>query len=68
MSGYSIYTLKFYLKIGLLKEVSRSIAANFRYFDDNSLEILRKIHSLRLENKSLKEIKQILNPGLSAKA
>lgn len=67
LSGYSIYTLKFYLKIGLIKEVSRSIAANFRYFDDSSIEILQKIHSLRLENKSLKEIKQILNPCLSAK-
>lgn len=59
-SGYSIYTLKFYLKIGLIKEVSRSPETEFRYFDDATLEFLKKIHSLRLENKSLKEIKAIL--------
>ena len=59
-SGYSIYTLKFYLKLGLIKEVSRSQATNFRYFNNGTLETLKKIHSLRLQKKSLTEIKKII--------
>ena len=59
-SGYSIYTLKFYLKLRLIKEVSRSPATNFRYFNNGTLGTLKRIHSLRLEKKSLAEIKRIL--------
>ena len=60
LSGYSIYTIKYYLKLGLIKEVSRSPETNFRYFDNDTLGGLKEIHSLRLQNKSLKEIKDIL--------
>ncbi|MFA4888394.1 MAG: MerR family transcriptional regulator [Candidatus Omnitrophota bacterium] len=60
VSGYSIYTLKFYLKIGLIKEISRSLEARYRYFDDSTVELLKKIHSLRKLNKSLQEIKNEL--------
>ena len=31
-SGYSLYTIKFYLKIGLIKEVGRSFGSSYRYF------------------------------------
>lgn len=60
LSGYSIHTLKFYLKIGLFKEVSRSPETRFRYFDDSSLELLKKIRDFRKEGKSIKEIKNEL--------
>ncbi len=60
LTGYSIYTLKYYLNIGLFKEVSRSPETHFRYFDDTSVEKLRKIHALRKEGKSLKKIKNEL--------
>lgn len=60
VSGYSIYTLKFYLKIGLIKEVSRSPETRFRYFDDTTAELLRKIRVLRKEGKPLKEIRNEL--------
>ena len=60
LTGYSIYTIKYYLKIGLIKEVNRSLESHYRYFDDSTVEILKKIHSLRKENKSLKEIKHEL--------
>ncbi|MGD0335817.1 MAG: MerR family transcriptional regulator [Candidatus Omnitrophota bacterium] len=59
-TGYSIHTLKFYLKIGLIKEISRSPETRFRYFDDSTVERLNKIHTLRKEKKSLKQIKDEL--------
>ena len=60
LSGYSIYTLKYYSKLGLVKEVGRSFGTNFRYFDDSTIEILKRIRQLRREHKPLKEIKQII--------
>ena len=57
-SGYSIYTIKFYLKLGLIKETGRTPETNFRYFDDTTLENLKKIRELRLEKKSLRQIKE----------
>ncbi|MFA6349339.1 MAG: MerR family transcriptional regulator [Candidatus Omnitrophota bacterium] len=60
LSGYSIHTLKFYLKIGLLKEQSRSPETRYRYFDDSSVLFLQKIRQLRRQSKSLKEIKDEL--------
>ncbi|MDD5195109.1 MAG: MerR family transcriptional regulator [Candidatus Omnitrophica bacterium] len=58
LTGYSIYTIKYYLKIGLLKEAGRSPETNFRYFDDTSAAQLQKIRALRKEGKSIKEIKE----------
>ena len=43
LSGQTVYTLKYYLNIGLIKEVGRSPETNFRYFDDTTLERLKKI-------------------------
>jgi DNA-binding transcriptional MerR regulator len=60
LSGQTVYTLKYYLNIGLIKEVGRSPETNFRYFDDTTLERLKKIRELRRENKSIAEIKEIL--------
>lgn len=59
-SGHSIHTLKYYLKIGLFKEASRSPETRFRYFDDATVEKLKKIRSLRKEGKSIKDIKDEL--------
>jgi DNA-binding transcriptional MerR regulator len=59
-TGFSIYTLKFYLKTGLIKEVSRSPETRYRYFDETTVEKLKKIRSLRREGKSLREIKDEL--------
>ena len=59
-SGYSIHALKFYLKLGLIKEINRSPETNFRYFDNSTIETLKRIHSLRLQRKSLSEIKEVL--------
>lgn len=59
-TGYSIYTLKFYLNIGLIKEVGRSPETRFRYFDQSTISRLQQIHSLRKAGKSLRAIKDEL--------
>ncbi len=64
ISGQSIHTVKYYLKIGLLKEAGRSPETRFRYFDQSSLERLTRIRSLRKQNKSIKEIQEILGNEL----
>lgn len=56
LTGYSIHTLKYYLKIGLIKEISRSPETRFRYFDDSTVERLKKIRILRKAEKSIREI------------
>lgn len=60
LSGLSAYTIKYYLKLGLIKEISRSQETNFRYFDDSTLEKLQKIIALRREKISLAKIKEIV--------
>jgi len=61
LTGHTVHTIKYYLKLGLIKEVGRSPETNFRYFDDTVCERLKKIRALRKENKSLSEIKEILD-------
>ena len=60
LSNFSIYTIKFYLKEGLITEVGRSPETNFRYFDEATLGQLKKIREERLKGKTIKEIKLIL--------
>lgn len=60
MSGQTVYTLKYYLNIGLIKEIGRSPETSFRYFDDTTIERLKKVRELRRENRSIAEIKEIL--------
>lgn len=60
LSGYSIYTLKFYLKLGLIQEIGRSPETRFRYFDESTVERLAKIRALRKQGRSLGEIRQVL--------
>ena len=62
-SGYSIHTLKFYLKIGLIKESGRSPETRFRYFDNTTLENLSQIRTLRKQGKRLAQIQQLLQPA-----
>ena len=60
LSGLSVYTIKYYLKLGLIKEIARSQETNFRYFDDSTLEELNKIIALRRDKVSLAKIKDII--------
>ena len=61
LSGHSVYTIKFYLKLGLIKESGRSPETRFRYFDDATLAQMAQIRGWRKERKSLAEIRQLLN-------
>lgn len=60
MTGLSIDTVKFYLKIKLILEVGRSPETNFRYFDDTTIDRLNKIIELRRSRHSIKEIGELL--------
>ena len=61
LSGMSIHTIKYYLKIGLIREVGRSPETNYRYFDQTTLEDLKKICVFRRDGKSLNDIQAILS-------
>ncbi len=56
ITGLSIDTLNYYIRIGLLDEIGRSARNNYRFFDDSSVEFLEKIKKLRLERISIKEL------------
>lgn len=61
LTGLSVDTLKYYLKIGLISEVGRSPETNFRYFDDSTVERLNKIIGLRKQKYHIPKIKEVLN-------
>ena len=55
-TGFSVYTIKFYLKIGLIKEFGRGPDTRYRYFNGEAVKDLRRIRALRRRGLSLKEI------------
>jgi len=57
-SGFSTHTLKFYLRLGIVKEIGRSPETNFRYFDDSSYNQLKSIRELQKQGLTLKEIQE----------
>lgn len=63
LSGFSVHTIKYYLRCGLLKEVDRSPGTNFRYFDEGTLDRLRKIRDYRKNKMSINKITEILKEG-----
>ena len=50
LSGQSVYTIKFYLKLGLIQEAGRSPQTRFRYFDDATVARLSKIRAWRKQH------------------
>ncbi|MDD4909300.1 MAG: MerR family transcriptional regulator [Candidatus Omnitrophica bacterium] len=60
LSGHSVYTLKYYLRLGLIKESGRSPETGFRYFNQDNLEALKRIRELQVQGRTLKEIKALL--------
>ena len=59
-TGFSIYTIKYYLKLGLIKETGRCPDTNFRYFNDATVVNLNKIRELRKKGLTLNKIKEAL--------
>ncbi len=60
VSGCSTHTLKYYLRMGLLKEIGRSKETNIRYFNDTTYERIKEIRQLQKENLTLKQIQEKL--------
>ena len=63
LSGHSVHTIKFYLKLGLIRETGRSPQTRFRYFDDSTLSRLAQIRAWRKEQRSLADISTLLDPS-----
>ena len=59
-SGFSIYTIKYYLKLGLIQESGRSPETQFRYFDEKTVAALARIRALRRAGRSLGDIHRLL--------
>lgn len=57
-TGLSIYTIKYYLKLGLIKEIGRSPDTNFRYFNDATVKNLMEIRQLRKSKISISDIQK----------
>ena len=68
ITGQSIYTIKYYLKIGLIEEAGRSPETNFRYFNNSTVEKLKKIRTLRKKKCSIAAIKELLDKKGQMKA
>jgi len=61
LSGLSVYTVKYYLNLGLISEAGRSPETKFRYFNDSTLERLKEIKAYRKQRVSLKKIKELIS-------
>ena len=66
MTGVSIYTIKYYLNMGLIKEVGRSSETNFRYFDSQTADDLKKIIAYKKESFSLAKILELMKEKSAA--
>jgi DNA-binding transcriptional MerR regulator len=60
LTGVSIYTIKYYLNMGLIKEAGRSSETNFRYFNSQTAEDLKKILAYKKENVPLAKILELM--------
>lgn len=56
----SVYTLKYYYKLGLIREIGRSPYTNFKFFDDRAVKRLKRIRQLRKKKKSLDAIRKMI--------
>ncbi|MCH7818253.1 MAG: MerR family transcriptional regulator [Candidatus Marinimicrobia bacterium] len=64
LSGFSIDTLNYYLRIGLFKAKGRSMHNRYRYFDNESLELLNKIKEQRAKHMPIRYIKRRIEDGI----
>ncbi|MDD4879548.1 MAG: MerR family transcriptional regulator [Candidatus Omnitrophica bacterium] len=63
LTGLSVETVKYYLKIRLISEVGRSPETNFRYFDESTINRLNRIIGLRRDKYPINKIRELLEPG-----
>ena len=60
-TGHFVYTVEYYLKKGLLKEVGRGPHTQYRHFNEQTVDRLNAIRKLRGEGKGLEEIRELLS-------
>ncbi|WP_010274825.1 MerR family transcriptional regulator [Paenibacillus senegalensis] len=60
LASLSHRTIDYYTKIGLLTPVKRS-SSNYRYYDDETLQRLKRIEMMKKEKYTLEEIKSSLD-------
>jgi len=64
LSGFSIDTLNYYLRIGLFKPKGRSMHNGYRYFDNETIELLNKIKEQRAKHMPIRYIKRRIDDGI----
>lgn len=60
-SRFSIDTLRYYDRIGILRPVRRSVTSRFREYENEALELLALVRAAKLAQLSLPEIRKILS-------
>ena len=61
-TGLSRHTLNFYLKLGLIEESGRT-ESNYRFFNQDVVDRLNRIITLRSKGHTLQQIKTLLEDG-----
>ena len=64
LSGFSIDTLNYYLRIGLIEAKGRSMHNRYRYFDNETIELLNKIKEQRAKHMPIRYIKRRIEDGI----
>lgn len=64
LTGFSIDTLNYYLRIDLIEAKGRSMHNGYRYFDDESVEVLLKIREMRAKHMPIRYIKRRIEDGI----
>jgi len=55
-TGLSIHTLNYYMRLGLISEVTRADRSGYRLFDERTVQTLVRIIDLRRRQIPIKEI------------
>jgi len=55
-TGLSIHAINYYIRLGLIKEVTRAERSGFRLFSDDTVKDLEEIIRLRQRKISIREI------------
>ena len=60
LTGLSRHTINYYLNVGLIEPAGQSPRNRYRYFDDDTIDRLRRIIELRQQKIPIRKIKRQL--------
>ncbi len=63
-TGLSIHTLNYYIRLGLIEEVTRSDRSGYRLFNAETVKTLKKVIRLRQRQTPIREIVARKNNGI----